>query len=121
VTIVLMSAVTPSETSTETMCVPVVLIGSSSRTRRLSRRTPRACRIASTISCEVTEPNSRPSSPAWCEIVRTVFRRSAAVSSAFAAASAAARSADSRRRSASAIEAGVAGCASFRGTRKLRR
>ena len=42
VTIVLMSAVTPSETSTETMCVPVVLIGSSSRTRRLSSRTPRA-------------------------------------------------------------------------------
>ena len=61
---VFISAVTPSETSTETMCVPVVLIGSSSWTRRLSSRTPRAWRIASTISWEVTEPNSRPSSPA---------------------------------------------------------
>ena len=116
-TIVLISAVTPSETSTETMCVPVVLIGSSSWTRRLSSRTPRACRIASTISCEVTEPNSRPSSPAWCEIVSTVLRSSAAVSSALAAASATARSAASWRRSASAIAAGVAGCASLRGTR----
>ena len=40
VTMVLTSAVTPSDTSTVTMCVPVVLIGSLSWTLRLSSLTP---------------------------------------------------------------------------------
>ena len=87
VMMVLTSAERPSATSTATMCVPVVLIGSVSWIRRLSSLTPRACRTASAISCAVTEPNSRPSSPAWWAIVRTVLRSRAAVSSARSACS----------------------------------
>ena len=65
-TIVLMVAVTSSATSTTTMRVPTVRIGSSRWTLRRSMRMPRASRMASTMSCDVTEPNRRPSSPAWC-------------------------------------------------------
>ena len=42
---------------------------------------PRASRMASAMSCEVTEPNRRPSSPAWWAIVSTVLLSSAALSS----------------------------------------
>ena len=41
---------------------------------------PRASWIASAMSCEVTEPNRRPSSPAWCGIVSTVLLSSSALS-----------------------------------------
>ena len=89
-TIVLMVAVTSSATSTTTMRVPTVRIGSSRWTLRRSMRMPRASRIASTMSCDVTEPNRRPSSPAWCVIVSTVLLSSSALSRAFVVASASA-------------------------------
>jgi hypothetical protein len=82
---------------------------------------PRASLIASAMSCAVTEPNSRPSSPAWCGIVSTVRLSSSAPSRALVSASATARSAASLRRWAAAIEPLVAGSASLRGIRKLRR
>ena len=39
-------------------------------------------RIASTMSCAVTEPNRRPSSPAWWAIVSTVLLSRSALSRA---------------------------------------
>jgi hypothetical protein len=112
-----MVAVTSSATSTTTMRVPTVLIGSSRCTLRLSMRMPRASRIASTMSCVVTEPKRRPSSPAWWVIVSTVLFRSSAFSRAFEVASSSALSACTWRRCAAAIEPFVAGSASLRGIR----
>ena len=105
-TMVLTLARTPSPTSTVTMRVPTVRIGSSRWTLRRSMSMPRASLMASTMSCEVTEPNRRPSSPAWWAIVRTVLLSSSALSSARWVASAAARSAVCWRRWAAAIERG---------------
>ena len=65
-------AVTSSATSTTTMYVPTFLIGSSRWTLRRSTLIPRASRIASAMSCVVTEPNRRPSSPAGRAMVSTV-------------------------------------------------
>src|SRR5918997_282594 len=62
---VLIVAVTPSSTSTSIMRVPTVRIGSSRLTLRRSIGMPRASWMASTMSCDVTEPKRRPSSPAW--------------------------------------------------------
>ena len=75
VTIVLTVAVTPSWTSIVTMWVPVVRIGCSSCTLRRSSFIPRACLIASTMSCAVTEPNRRPSSPAGWGIVSNLRQK----------------------------------------------
>ena len=74
-------AVTPGSTSTTTMRVPTV--GSARRGGRRGCRwsRPRASLMASAMSCEVTEPNRRPSSPAWWAIVSTVLLSSAAFSS----------------------------------------
>ncbi len=69
-TIVLMVAVSSSATSTTTIYVPVWRMGSSRWTLRRSMRIPRASRIASAMSWGVTDPNSRPSSPACWGIVR---------------------------------------------------
>ena len=99
------------------MRVPTVRIGSSRWTWRRSIVMPRASLMASAMSCEVTEPNRRPSSPAWWAIVSTVLLSSAALSSALAVASATARSAATARRSAAAIAPRVAGSASLRGIR----
>src|SRR4051794_16911869 len=68
---VLTVAITPSSTSTSIMRVPTVRIGSSRWTLRRSIVIPRASWIASTMSCEVTAPNRRPSSPAWGGVVST--------------------------------------------------
>src|SRR4051812_14529665 len=116
-TIVLMVAVTPSSTSTSTMRVPTVRIGSSRWTLRRSISMPRASLIASTMSCAVTEPNRRPSSPAWWAIVSTVRLSTAAESWARWFACAAARSLAWSARAAAAIAPLVAGSASLRGIR----
>src|SRR5215207_7857794 len=63
-TMVLTVAVTPLSTSTTTIRVPTVLIGSSRWTWRLSIVMPRASLMASAMSWDVTAPKRRPSSPA---------------------------------------------------------
>src|SRR3954451_13461631 len=96
-------------------------MGCSSWILRLSTFRPRASRIASAISVVVTDPYRRPSGPAWAGMVRTVLVRVSAWSLARSAAWAAARSAASWARRAASIEAGVAGWASRRGVREVRR
>ena len=84
-------------------------IGSAKWILRRSTLIPRASRIASAMSCGVTEPNRRPSSPACCGIVSTVRPSRLALSCARSSASRLALSAASRRLAAAWIEAVVAG------------
>ena len=73
------------------------------------------------MSCDVTEPNRRPSSPACWEMVSTVRGSIAAFSFARSIASACGLLGGSMRTWAASTAPLVAGCASLRGMRKLRR
>ena len=79
---VLTVATKPSATSTSTMKVPISLIGSSSRTLRLSIVMPRASLMASAMSAAVMLPNRRSPSPALAASVMTVLLSVAVNSSA---------------------------------------
>src|SRR6185369_15623805 len=68
------SVVTSGWRRTVTECLPTVLIWAGTSTARRSRAGPPAARTASTTSEAVTEPNSRPESPA--ALALTVTARS---------------------------------------------
>ena len=82
---------------------------------------PARLAIASAMFCVVTDPNRRPSSPAWWPMVSTVLLSSSAFSCARLDGVAGRPSSASIRRWAAWTAPLVAGAASLRGIRKLRR